>query len=77
MLVGMDDDAEVHAVHRRIPAINFTLRSRSLGFAVVLAVLTPSSERLSQSITSASEVTNFSIPSFMSAGIFGPVKLRI
>src|SRR5258708_37640734 len=57
----------------------WTLRWRSFGVTAKWACLTASSERLSQLITSAFEVTDFSMPSLRSAGVFGAgccIKLK-
>jgi len=74
VLVGVDDDAQVHAVHSGIAIfdVDFALevfrRDRQMG-------LLDGVERALEPIdTSAFSVTDFCMPSFASAGILGPVR---
>ena len=75
MLVGVNDDAEIHPVHCRVSISDVHLALKVLGVSAKWASFTASRERFSQAMTSAFAVTLFSMPSFKSVGIFGPVTL--
>jgi hypothetical protein len=75
VLVGVNDDAEIHTVDGGVAVGDVDPALKILGVAEAWASFTASRERLSQLITSALEVTLFSISSLTSVGIFGPVTL--
>jgi hypothetical protein len=74
VLVGVKDDAQINLVHRRISTLDVHLSLKVFRRFGQVRVLDGIQRTLSQSMTSAFEVTVLSIPSKF-GGIFGPVTL--